>query len=179
MNKNFILIVFVASFIFLIPTVMAHCPLCTAAAGAGIGVTRWIGLDDSIVGLFLGAFIVSTGLWFNNWLKKKKVVFPIQGILIVFASFLLTITPLYLTGIIKNFDIVKSLPELSMLGLSVLGIDKLLFGIIIGIIAVGSSFSFSDYIKKKNGKVLFPYQGILFMIVALLLLSEVFLIITR
>src|SRR3989344_1815747 len=166
----------IASLIILPKLVSAHCPLCTVAAGAGIGVARWIGFDDSIVGLFLGAFIVSMGLWFNNLLKKRKVNIPSQGFLIVFASFLFTVVPLYLTGIIRNFEIVKSLPELSMLGLGVFGIDKLLLGIIVGILAVGASFSLSEYIKKKNGKVLLPYQGILFMIITILILSEVFFI---
>ncbi len=161
-----------------IPTIVAHCPLCTAATGAGIGLARWIGVDDSIVGLFLGAFIISTGLWLDNWLKKKKISIPLQGFLLVFASFLLTIIPLYLTGIIKNFEIVRSLPELSILGLSIFGIDKMLFGTIIGILAVGYSFSFSNYIKKKNGRVLFPYQGISFMMITLFILSEIFWILT-
>lgn len=181
MNKRIILLVSapLISLIILSQGVLAHCPLCTAAAGVGIGVARWLGVDDSIVGLFLGAFIVSMGLWFNNILKKIKVNIPFQGFLIVFASFLLTIIPLYLTGIVRNFAIVKSLPELSMLGLGVFGIDKLLLGTVIGIIAISSSFSLSDYIKKRNGKVLVPYQGILFMIATLFILSEVFWIITR
>ncbi|MDP2925122.1 MAG: hypothetical protein Q8N99_01995 [Nanoarchaeota archaeon] len=180
MNKKILSLVFasIISLIILSQSVLAHCPLCTAAAGVGIGVARLLGVDDSIVGLFLGALIVSMGLWFNNWLKKKDVKIPFQGFLIVFASFLLTIIPLYLIGIIRNFEIVRSLPELSMLGLGVFGIDKLLFGTLVGIIVIGSSFSLSDYIKKKNGKVLFPYQGISFMLMTLLILSEIFWIIT-
>lgn len=180
-NKKKLLFAYapIISLIILPQLVSAHCPLCTAITGAGIGVARGMGVDNSIIGLFLGAFVVSTGLWFNNWLKKKKIVFPFQEFLIVFASFILTIAPLYLTGIIINFEIVKSLPELSMLGLEVFGIDKLLFGTIVGILAIGVSFSFSNYIKKRKGKVLFPYQGILFMIITLLILSEVFWVITR
>ena len=180
MNKKIALLTSASfSLLILIPSVLAHCPLCTAAAGAGIGIVRWLGVDDSIVGLFLGAFIVSMGLWFNNWLKKKKINIPLQGFLLVFASFLLTIIPLYLTGVIKNFELIKSLPELSMFGLGYLGIDKLLFGTLVGVIAVGSSFTFSDYIKKRNGKVLFSYQGISFMIIILLMLSEIFWMITK
>ena len=180
MNKKILLFASAPAVILILlsRSVLAHCPLCTVAAGAGVGFARWAGVDDSIVGLFLGAFIVSMGLWFNNLLKKRKVSIPFQEFLAVFASFLLTIIPLYLAGIIRNFEIVKSLPELSMLGLSVLGIDKLLFGTIVGVIFIGCSFSFSDYVKKRNRKVLFPYQGIVFMIVALLILSEVFWIIT-
>ena len=71
--------------------------------------------------------------------------------------------------IAKRIKLYKKYPE----------IDKLLFGTIVGIIAVGSSFSLSDYIKKKKGKGLFPYQGVLFMIVTLLILSGGFWIIIR
>lgn len=166
------------SLILLIPEVLAHCPLCTAAAGAGIGIARFYGLDDAIIGLFLGAFIVSMGLWFNNWLKKK-INIPFQTFLIIFASFLLTAIPLYLAGIMTNFYIVKSAPQVSMLGLHIFGIDKLLFGTIVGILAVWSSFSTSDYIKKKRGKVLWNYQGLSFMLIALIILTEIFFILTR
>ncbi len=158
---------------FLIPIVSAHCPLCTIAAGAGIGAARFYGIDDSIVGLFLGAFIVSTALWFNKWLKTK-IDLPLQKVLIIFTSFLLLMGPLYLTGIVNNFETVKAIPTLSMFGLGIFGIDKLLLGTIIGTLFVSVSFSSSDYIRKKNGKVLFPYQGISFMIITLLILSEIF-----
>jgi len=181
MNKKILLFIFAPIFalIILSQPVLAHCPLCTIAAGAGIGVVRSIGLDESIVGLFLGAFIASMGFWFNNLLKKRKIKIPFQGFLVVFASFLFTIIPLYLAGIIRNFEVVKSLPELSMFGLGVFGIDKLLFGTIIGVVFVGLSFNFSNYVKKKKGKVIFPYQGIIFMIITLIILSEVFWIINR
>ncbi|PJC45071.1 hypothetical protein CO038_00480, partial [Candidatus Pacearchaeota archaeon CG_4_9_14_0_2_um_filter_39_13] len=42
------------AFIATIPGVMAHCPLCTGATIVGVGITRSLGLDDSIVGVFVG-----------------------------------------------------------------------------------------------------------------------------
>ena len=176
--KKILSIASLTSLFGLIPTVSAHCPLCTIAAGAGIGGARFYGVDDTIVGLFLGAFIVSTALWFNRWLKSK-IDLPLQKFLIVFASFLLLIAPLYLAGVINNFEVVKAIPSLSIFGLGAFGIDKLLFGIIIGTIFIFASFSLSDYIRDKNGKVLFPYQGISLMIITLLILSELFWIITK
>ncbi len=178
MKKTYSLFVSSMAFLVSIPNVLAHCPLCTIAAGAGIGVARFYGIDDSIVGLFLGAFIVSTALWFNRWLKTK-VDIPLQKFLVVFASFLLLTGPLYLAGIINNFEAVKAIPALSMLGLGFFGIDKLLFGIIIGTIFIFASFNLSDHIKEKNGKVLFQYQGISFMILTLLIFSEIFWVINR
>ena len=39
--------------------VLAICPLCTFAVGAGIGLTQYLGIDDVITGLWIGGFIVS------------------------------------------------------------------------------------------------------------------------
>lgn len=154
--------------------VSAHCPLCTAAAGAGIGIIRFYGVDDGITGLFLGALIVSSALWFNKWLKNK-IKIPFQESLVVFASFLLLIIPIYNIGTITDFDTVRSAPDqYSVLGLGVYGIDKLLFGIITGTLAVWFSFNLSNYIKEKTGRVLWQYQGLSFMLIILTVLSITF-----
>lgn len=164
--------------IFSATLVSAHCPLCTAAAGAGIGITRIYGIDDGITGLFLGALIVSSALWFNKWLKNKTEI-PFQESLVVFASFLLLAIPLYNTGIITDFDTVRSAPDqYSILRFGVYGVDKLLFGIIIGTLAVWFSFNLSGYIKEKKGKVLWQYQGLSFMLIILVALSITFLVLT-
>jgi len=34
--------------------VFAVCPVCTVAAGAGVGLSRWLGIDDIIIGLWVG-----------------------------------------------------------------------------------------------------------------------------
>lgn len=170
--------IFLLAFVFLImPSALAHCPLCTAAAGAGIGIARAYGLSDSIVGLFLGAFVASSSLWINRMLKKK-INIPYQEFLIMFASFLLLTIPLYLSGVIINSEIVKTSKDYSMLGLGMFGIDKLMGGIIIGTLAVWLVFNFSDYIKNKRKNVLWPYQGLSFMIITLLMLTLIFYMIT-
>ncbi len=181
MKKLFVynLVILIALFLAL-PFVSAHCPLCTGAAVAGIGAARYFGVDDSIVGLFIGAFIVSSGLWFNKWLLKKKIKFKFQETLLVLVSFLLFVVPLYFAGVITNFEMVRSMPEHhSILGLGVLGIDRLFFGIIVGSIFIWSVFKFSDYIKNKKGKTLWKYQGISFMFITLVILSLIFWLITK
>lgn len=180
MKKILLSILVLSSFLVLIPLVSAHCPLCTAGAVVGVGTARYLGVDDSIVGVFLGAFIVSTALWFNKWLSKKRVNLPMQEFFLVVISFLLLAVPLYTGGVITNFDMVKSMPEHhSMLGLGIYGIDKLSFGMIIGSLAVWMTFSFSDFIKKKRGRVLWPFQGVSFMFITLAVLSLIFWLITR
>ncbi len=181
MKKIFlILMIFLISAFLIVPSVMAHCPLCTAAAAGGVAVARFYGVDDSIVGLLLGALIVSTALWFGRWMKKKDYGFIIPEFIIVLVSFLIFAVPFYYTGLITDVDMVKSMPEHhSMLGLGAYGIDKLLFGMIIGSLAVWGAFSLSDIIKKKRGKVLWDYQGLSFMIMALIILSLIFWLLTK
>lgn len=156
----------------------AHCPLCTAAAGGGVAVARFYGVNDSIIGLFLGAVIISSALWFNKWLRKR-VKFPFQETLIVIGSFLMFAIPFYFSGLITNFSMVKSMPDHhSIWGLGVLGIDSLLFGMIIGSLAILGTFTLSENIKKKKGKLLYPYQGISFMLIVLIILTFIFLLTT-
>jgi len=177
--KSFIFLFFLLSLILILPNVLAHCPLCTTGAAVGVGVARAYGVDDSIVGLFLGALIISSALWFNRWLKKKTN-FPFQEFLIVIASFLLFVIPFYYSGLITGFAIVKTSPEHhSILGLGIFGIDKLLTGIIIGFLAVWWGFRLSDSIKEKKGKVLWPYQSISFMFIILAILTLIFWLIIK
>ena len=89
--KKFILIL-VLALTSLMPSVYAHCPLCTAAVGAAAISAKYYGLDLSIIGLLIGAFGISTGLWIG--LKIKKEYFKFQLTIIVVASFLLTVIPL-------------------------------------------------------------------------------------
>ena len=186
MKKNILLILtisLVASLI-VIPSVMAHCPLCTTGAAVGLGFARAYGVDDSIVGLFIGALVVSSALWFNKWLKKK-ISFPLQESLLVVISFLLIAVPFYFAGLITNFAMVMSMPEmhgmtgLGVFGLADFGVDKLLFGMIIGTLSLWAIFTLSDSIKKKRGKVLFSYQGMIFMLLTLALLSLIFWSLTK
>ncbi len=180
-NKKFFLSIgIILLSIISLNSVSAHCLLCTGAAIAGVGAARFIGVDDSIVGLFLGAFIISTALWFNKWLVKKKVKIRLQEIILVLISFALLVVPLYTAGLITNFEMVKSMPEHhSMLGMGIYGIDKLFFGIITGSLAIWMSFTLNDYIKEKRGRILWPYQGISFMLITLVILSFTFWLITK
>jgi hypothetical protein len=51
--------------------VYAHCPLCVAGAGVGLTLSRWIGIDDSITGLWLAAFLGAISFWSYAWLSGK------------------------------------------------------------------------------------------------------------
>ncbi len=149
-----------------IPLIYAHCPLCTAAVGAAAISAKYYGLDASLIGLLIGAFGVSTGLWIGLRVKK---FFKFQFSFIVLASFLITAMPLLY---IKSDDIYFPLlligPTGSLLN-KVYWIDKMLFGSIIGGLITLLAFWLHIQIKRINGKVIFPFQGVVITLIFLIM----------
>lgn len=134
----------------------AHCPLCTAGVGVGVAAARYLGLDDAIVGLFLGGFVLSTALWAGSSLKKRV---PFQNALLVLLSFALTIIPLYFAGLFE--------------GAQLFGVNRLLLGVVLGCLVSYAGLLASKKVKEKRGSVLFPFQTIAFVLLSLVLASAV------
>ncbi len=160
--------ILIFSFLLLLPLAAAKafapiCVICTAAVSAGVGLTRWLGVDDSITGLWIGALMVSVSLLTINWLTKKNIKFLGRQPLIFIAYYAMIIGPLY------YYDIVGH--PLNKLW----GIDKLVLGIIIGTIGFIASVIFNEYLKKTNGgKVYFPFQKVVVPVSSLAILSLIF-----
>jgi len=161
-----LLIIPLLGIIAIIPNVMAHCPLCTAATIVGVGVTRSLGWDDSIVGIFVGAMIVSSALWLNNILKKRSIggnaFLRISSITV--ATFVLTILSFYFAGIFGPANTYR-----------IFGMEKIIFGSISGAVVSFAAFFTSNEIKKRNeGKTLFNYQSMTLTFGALILNALIF-----
>ncbi len=139
----------------------AHCPLCTAAVGSGVAITRFYGIDDSVVGVWIGAFIVSTALWAATKIKKEYV--PFQNYVLVTVAFLLTVFPFYYGGLIGD------------LRYTIFGIDKLLLGMITGTLVTIVAFHIGDMIKKR----VIPFQKIAITLGSLVIVSAVLLFISQ
>jgi hypothetical protein len=137
--------------------VYAHCPLCVAGAGAGLSLSRVLGIDDSITGVWMAAFLGATGFWINNSLKKTYI--PLQKLIIYIAIFATTILSFYRLGLINEHN-----------GL-IFNLPKLTFGMIIGGVLLYLVDKANLLIKEKNGKVLFPYQSIVLMLGSMVILS--------
>ncbi len=158
-----------AVFIFLfalLPIVNAHCPLCTGATIVGVGITRSLGWDDTIVGVFLGGMIISSALWVNNILAKRNV--GGNGLLritsLIALSFVLTLLGLYYAGLFGLGNPYR-----------IFGMEKIVFGSLSGSIMSLSAFWFSSYLKNKNyGKVFFNYQTLVLTLVSLILNIAIF-----
>lgn len=70
----------------------AHCPLCTAGAGAMAGAAALAGVKYGAIGIFIGAFAAALGLWAAKMIKKQY--FRQQQWLIFAVVYLSTILPL-------------------------------------------------------------------------------------
>jgi len=160
---------FLFSFLFLGLLIFGYsygqpvCPVCTIAVGTGVGLCRYLGVDDLISGVWIGGLLMSLTIWTINWLNRKKIKFLFRKPLILIFWYAISILPLYKIGIMGH-------PENKFLG-----IDKLLFGIISGSIIFLISVFFNNFLLKKNeGKVFFPFQKVIIPILFLLILSLIF-----
>jgi hypothetical protein len=154
--------------LFSAKTSLAVCPACTLAVGMGVGFSRWLGIDDAITGIWIGALIVSISIWTINWMNKKNYRFKGRKILIFLGYYLIIIVPLYWKGIMGH--------QLN----KILGIDKLLFGIIIGsMVFSGSAWWYEKMKKKNNDRAYFPYQKVAMPVGLLAVFSLIFYFITK
>jgi hypothetical protein len=144
------------------------CPLCVVAVGTGVGLCRWLGIDDTISGLWIGGLLVALIVLTLYWMKKRNFNFKFDWFLVSAAYYILVIWPLY------SFNIMGHPLN------KVWGIDKILLGIISGSIIFLISVWFNNFLKNKNqGKVYFPYQKVVIPVAFLLIMSFVFYIIIK
>lgn len=163
---------YILGFLAILPAMVttpakAFCPICTAAVLGGVGLSRWLKIDDSITGLWIGGVTVATAGWTIAWCNRKKIVFWGRDVFITIAFFALIVIPLYYYEIAGH-------PYNKLWG-----VDKLMLGI-----GVGSVFFYAAYLqyenyKKRRGKALFPFQKIIIPVGTLLILSVIFFFITR
>jgi len=154
---SFSLLVGVAYKLIFPAIVQAHCPLCVAGAGAGLTLTRWVGVDDSISGVWLAAFLGAISFWSESLIKRRELR-PKLRPLIYIGIFAATIWSFY------KFNLVIRMSQ-------ILGLDKLIFGMVVGGVAFYLVDVIDDYIIKRKGKVLFPYQRIIVTLGSMLILS--------
>jgi len=160
---------FVIRFSLFAKTALAVCPVCTIAVGAGLGLSRWLGVDDTISGVWIGGLILSSSLWLIDWVNKSKFKFKSKYLnyLIITAMYLLILLPLTLTDIIGHpFN-------------RLWGIDKLIVGTAFGSLAFWASFWLDKKVRKIRGRQLFNYQKIIFPLFFLAIFSFIMYFITK
>lgn len=164
--------IFLSLFFFLITIfpikALAVCPACTVAIAGGVGLSRWLHVDDTITGLWIGGFLISLTFWTLNWLSKKKIRFFGRNFLVAVIFYLAAIYPLFYSDIIGH-------PQNTIWGL-----DKLVIGTIFGTFITLLTIATYPALKKINhGRAFFPFQKVVMPIVFLGIMSLVFYLITK
>jgi hypothetical protein len=163
-------------YVFKHKVALAVCPVCTVAVASGVGFSRWIGIDDTITGLWIGALTLSMAFWNINWFEKKKINFKFRNTITVLAYYLLVVFPLWGMGIIGN-----KLGALEVFGTeSAFSVDKLTLGIMVGTFAFWTSAEWYAHMKaNNNGRAHFPFEKVVIPNVLLIVLSFTFYFLTK
>lgn len=139
--------------------VQAQCPICVVTIGGSVLLSRYLGIDDLIVGIWAGGLVLSLGLWTSTLIKK--IFIKGQNWILTGALWITTVLGLKQAGFIGN-------PTCK-----IHGHDKLLTGIIAGslvfLLAYGLDIILRKLNKKNPGKVFFPYQRVAIPILLLII----------
>jgi hypothetical protein len=148
----------------------AVCPICTIAVGAGVGFSRYLGIDDAITGLWVGGLTVSMITWTISWFDKKNILFKGRMAVTILGYYLLIVVPLYFMGIIGN----------PLNTICACGLDKLVIGILVGSVAFWFGASWYYQLKEQNGgHAYFPFQKVVMPISPLIIMSILFYFLTK
>lgn len=173
MKKVTIFFLFLLGFLTFPSKVLAVCPVCTVAVGAGLGISRALGIDDVVTSVWIGGLLLSISFWTSDWLKKKnfKFIKDLKEYTLVFISFilwtLLTLIPLYYSHLIGRVEN------------TLWGVDKVILGTIVGSVVFLFAVLVDRKLRSVYGKQFFNYQKVVFPVVFLLITSTIMYLITR
>ncbi len=184
MKKIFGFLVVLTAFLLTPSPVLAVCPVCTVAVVAGLGISRALGIDDTVTSIWIGGLILSSAFWTIDWIEKSKFkekVFAFAckvkcGVTekqsltfyVTLAYYLLVFIPLIL-----DHTIGKTLNTFW-------GVDKILLGTAIGSVVFLIGISLDKLVRKvRDGKQLFHFQKVVFPVSMLIISSLIFYILTK
>ena len=139
------------------------CAVCTVAVGASLEIARRLGVDDSVVGIFAGAFLTLLGYWFIKWFDKKGWNFHCRDFTLIVLS-VATIGFMYAGYMTYN-------PKQIL----IFYLDPFLFSVILGAIILIYSSKFYQWMKAKNGgHAHFPFEKVVVPVLALTIAAVYF-----
>lgn len=160
----FLFLFLVARLSFIVAPVSAQCPVCVVTVGGGMFLAQRLGIDDLLVNIWIAALNVALSFWLAPKLKIKLPVLKYLDNGHVLAVTLLVTTLAYFqfTG------------QLGHPANKLLGVDKILFGQLLGTFAMMTANHGYQFIKKKLGHTPFPYAKVAFPLGLVLLTTLIF-----
>ncbi len=145
-----------------VPIVNAQCQICTLVVGAGVGLSRWLGIDDTISGVWVGGLMVSLVLGTVAWVERKGLSFAGAGLVTAAILYVSVLGPLYYFGVIGQC------------ANKLWGMDKLVIGIVAGSVLFYLGTRWYQRIKRRRGHAYFPFQKVVMPIAPLIIVSGIF-----
>jgi len=134
-----------------------------------------LGIDDIVSSIWIGGLILSLSFITIDWIAKKWPKLEIDSnagyfnwkLIIFILMYLFVLIPLKLDhtiGIYRN---------------TIFGIDKIIFGIIVGSVVFLIGIWTDKKIRKVYGKQLFYFQKVVFPVISLIITSLVLYFVTK
>ena len=139
------------------------CAVCTVAVGASLEIARRLGVDDGVVGVWAGAFLLLLGYWTLKWMDKKGWNFKGRDFIVLSLSVLMILF-MYISELVYT-------PK----AILIFWIDPFLFATIVGALVLHYSSEFYQWMKRKNGgHAHFPFEKVVVPVVSLCLVAKWF-----
>ena len=139
------------------------CAVCTVAVGASLEIARRLGVDDGVVGVWSGAFLVLIGYWTLKWMDKKGWHFKGRDFIVLVSSVAMIL-----------FMYISELPY-EPKAILIFWMDPFLFATITGALVMHYSSEFYQWMKRHNGgHAHFPFEKVAVPVVALCLTAKLF-----
>jgi len=156
---SFVLLLTTSYLLLAIP-ISAQCPVCIVTVGGGMFLADRLGIDDFLVSLWISGLNVAISFWLAPKIKNRFFGSPIILSFLMYALTLSYFIFTQQTGSAFN---------------QILGLDKIIFGQTLGLFIWFLGIFVDRYTRKLNGgKILFPYQKVVFPVGILILLTILF-----
>lgn len=149
----------ISNFFFLISPINAQCPICVVTVGGGMLIAEKLGIDDLLVSIWIAALNVALSFWLAPKIKIKYLNHPLILTLLMFLT-----TLIYF----------KFTDQIGVTGNTLLGLDKIIFGQILGLITMIGGNYFYQSVKARLGRAPFPYAKVVYPFAAVLITTLVF-----
>ncbi|KKP67161.1 MAG: hypothetical protein UR68_C0013G0031 [Candidatus Roizmanbacteria bacterium GW2011_GWA2_35_19] len=141
-------------------SVYANCPVCIITVGGGLLIAKKLGIDDLLVSIWISGLNTAIAFFLAEKIKKKIFSNPYLWVMVFYIS---TLVYLFYTK------------QLGHLGNTFLEIDKVFFGMTLGMITFLLANFADKFIRMKNrGKRLFNFQKVIVPLVFLLMVTFIF-----
>ncbi len=148
------------------------CDLCTLGVVAGLSISRYLWVDDSVVGVWVGACIVALIIMTNAYLEKKNIRFRFRDTVIALSYVVFSYGSLYYAGVIGLY-------RNTFLKSTSIFLDKILISSVIGGgVLIGGSLLYQFLKARNNNKAHFPFEKVAIPLVLLTITSALFYFIT-